>query len=30
MMEAMDVMGTFEAFLLPVGKVDGDTAACPK
>jgi putative sterol carrier protein len=29
-MEAMSVMGPFEAFLLLVGKVPGDTAACPK
>ena len=29
-MEAMGVMGPFEAFLLLVGKVEGDTAACPK
>jgi hypothetical protein len=29
-MEAMGVMGPFEAFLLLVGKVPGDTAACPK
>jgi putative sterol carrier protein len=29
-MEAMSVMGPFENFLLLVGKVEGDTAACPK
>lgn len=29
-MEAMGVMGPFEPFLLLVGKVPGDTAACPK
>jgi putative sterol carrier protein len=29
-MEAMSVMGPFEAFLLLVGKVPGDTASCPK
>jgi putative sterol carrier protein len=29
-MEAMSVMGPFESFLLLVGKVPGDTAACPK
>jgi putative sterol carrier protein len=29
-MEAMGVMGPFESFLLLVGKVDADTAACPK
>lgn len=28
--EAMGNMGPFEAFLLLVGKVPGDTAACPK
>ena len=28
-MEAMGVMGPFEQFLLLVGKVAGDTAACP-
>jgi putative sterol carrier protein len=28
-MEAMGVMGPFESFLLLVGKVPGDTAACP-
>ena len=28
-MEAMSVMGPFEAFLLLVGKVPGETAACP-
>jgi putative sterol carrier protein len=29
-MEAMGVMGPFEAFLLLVGKVPGETAACAK
>lgn len=29
-MEAMGVMGPFESFLLLVGKVAGDTAACPQ
>jgi putative sterol carrier protein len=29
-MEAMSVMGPFEDFLLLVGKVAGQTAACPK
>lgn len=29
-MEAMGVMGPFEAFLLLVGKVPGDKAQCPK
>ena len=29
-MEAMGVMGPFEAFLLLVGKVPGDTGSCPK
>jgi putative sterol carrier protein len=29
-MEAMGVMGPFEAFLLLVGKVEGDTATCAK
>lgn len=29
-MEAMGVMGPFQAFLLLVGKVPGDTASCPK
>lgn len=29
-LEAMGVMGPFESFLLLVGKVPGDTAACPK
>jgi putative sterol carrier protein len=29
-MEAMGVMGPFENFLLLVGKVPGETAACPK
>lgn len=29
-MEAMGVMGPFESFLLLVGKVEGDTAACPQ
>ncbi|MBP6778574.1 MAG: SCP2 sterol-binding domain-containing protein [Piscinibacter sp.] len=29
-MEAMGVMGPFESFLLLVGKVEGDTTACPK
>ncbi len=28
--EAMGNMGPFESFLLLVGKVPGDTAACPK
>lgn len=28
-MEAMSVMGPFEAFLLLVGKVPGDAASCP-
>ncbi|HMR71111.1 MAG TPA: SCP2 sterol-binding domain-containing protein [Rubrivivax sp.] len=28
-MEAMGVMGPFEQFLLLVGKVAGDSAACP-
>jgi putative sterol carrier protein len=30
MSEAMGNMGPFESFLLLVGKVPGDTAACPK
>ena len=29
MMEAMNVMGPFEQFLLLVGKVQSDTASCP-
>jgi putative sterol carrier protein len=29
-MEAMGVMGPFESFLLLVGKVEGEAAACPK
>jgi len=29
-LEAMGVMGPFESFLLLVGKVPGDTAACPR
>lgn len=29
-LEAMSVMGPFENFLLLVGKVEGETAACPK
>ncbi len=29
-MEAMGVMGPFESFLLLVGKVEGDTASCPR
>lgn len=29
-LEAMSVMGPFENFLLLVGKVEGDGAACPK
>lgn len=29
-MEAMGVMGPFESFLLLVGKVEGDSAGCPK